>query len=221
MYTHDLWVFVHILLFVYWLGADLGVLLLARRVKDGTLSFETRATLLQMATLIDLTPRLAFVLMLPVGLEMAWGLGLLPEPGAWRWLIWGVAGVWLWSVIHAGRNPASPLSARLQVLQRGWTVVLGVATLAAGIAFMAGIGGAGPAWLGGKLLMYGLICAFAIGIDWAFHPIVGAFGRLASEGSSPEVEQTIGGSIDKAIVFVLALYAALLVAAFLGTTQPV
>lgn len=49
----NLWKFAHILLFVYWLGADLGVFLLARAAKRADLSFEQRALLLKMALLID------------------------------------------------------------------------------------------------------------------------------------------------------------------------
>ncbi|NDE86742.1 MAG: hypothetical protein EB048_04050 [Gammaproteobacteria bacterium] len=40
---HAIWVFVHVMLLVYWLGADLGVLLLAKAAKRPELSFAERA----------------------------------------------------------------------------------------------------------------------------------------------------------------------------------
>ena len=49
MTAYQFWLFVHLLLFVYWLGADLGVLVLAKKVKDRSLPFEQRALLIQMA----------------------------------------------------------------------------------------------------------------------------------------------------------------------------
>jgi hypothetical protein len=47
-----------------------------------------------------------------------------------------------------------------------------------------------------------------------------AFARLASEGSSPEVEAVISRTVDRAIVWVLAIYALVLAIAFLGTVTP-
>jgi hypothetical protein len=69
--TYSLWVFAHILLFVYWLGADAGLYLVMVFVKNGTLSFETRATLIRLAFYIDLFPRICFALILPVGMHLA------------------------------------------------------------------------------------------------------------------------------------------------------
>lgn len=57
---HPLWVFVHVMLLVYWLGADLGVFLLAKAAKRTELSFAERAFALRMAVSIDLVPRLCF-----------------------------------------------------------------------------------------------------------------------------------------------------------------
>ena len=62
MIEHQLWVFVHILLFVYWLGGDLGVFLLAKAAKRPDLSFAERAFALRMAIMIDLVPRLCFAM---------------------------------------------------------------------------------------------------------------------------------------------------------------
>ena len=45
----DVWKYIHILLFVYWLGADLGVFLLALASKRRNLSFPERALALKMA----------------------------------------------------------------------------------------------------------------------------------------------------------------------------
>jgi hypothetical protein len=47
-----------------------------------------------------------------------------------------------------------------------------------------------------------------------------AFARLAAEGSKPGIEQIIKGAIDRSIAWVLALYALVVVIAFLGTARP-
>jgi hypothetical protein len=70
------------------------------------------------------------------------------------------------------------------------------------------------------VLLFGLIFAFGIGIDYAFRPIVPAFMRLASEGTKPDIERVIGRCVNGAIGYVLALYAVLLIVAFLGVTKP-
>ena len=75
----DVWKFIHILLFVYWLGADLGVFLLAKAARRSDLTFDQRVISLRMAMKIDILPRLSFALMFPVGLELSAAKGLV-EP---------------------------------------------------------------------------------------------------------------------------------------------
>ena len=58
MTEHSIWVFIHILLFVYWLGGDLGVLILARAATQAKLSFAERVFSLKMSLLIDVLPRI-------------------------------------------------------------------------------------------------------------------------------------------------------------------
>jgi hypothetical protein len=47
-----------------------------------------------------------------------------------------------------------------------------------------------------------------------------AFARLATEGSTPEIEAVIRRTVDRAVVWVAAIYILLLSIAFLGAVKP-
>ena len=57
MTGYVVWKYAHILMFVFWVGTDMGVFLAARRSTDPKLSFVSRVTLLHMALRIELLPR--------------------------------------------------------------------------------------------------------------------------------------------------------------------
>lgn len=220
MNEHTLWLFLHILLFVYWLGADLGVLLLAKAAKRAELSFAERAFALKMAVTIDLTPRLCFALMFPVGLHVTQSGGFAEIPGWAFALAWAVALGWIGLLIAIGRNEGKPLA---ESLNRAHLALQGVVMLILGWLGIQALLGHGPlpgGWYGAKILAIALIFAMGIGIDFAFRPVVPAFIRLATEGSKPDIERSIGAAIDGAIGYVLGLYALLILAAFLGVTKP-
>ena len=187
---HAIWVFVHVMLLVYWLGADLGVFLLAKAAKRPELSFAERAFALQMAIRIDLVPRLCFTVMLPVGL-----------------------------LVTLGRHEGKPLAARLNHWHLGLQALLLVIVGAIGISSWLGHGPLPGGWFAAKIVLFALIFAMGIGIDFAFRPIGPAFARLATEGSKPDIENTIGLAVDGAIRYVLGLYALLIAIAFLGVTK--
>ena len=219
MSWHDFWVFVHILLFVYWLGADLGVLVLARRARDAALPLEQRLLLLEMAMKIDLTPRVAFVLMLPVGIQLATQLGLM---GLSPWLplaAWAVAGLWLLLVLRlAVTGGTDPTLHRLQTI---WLMLLTlIMTMAALLPWLLP-GVDWPLWLSGKLALYGLICVTALAIDIAFRPVARGFALLAQGGEAAgEGESLVGSGLGITIRVVLTLYALLVMAAWLGIAKP-
>ena len=218
MSWHEFWILLHVLLFAYWLGADLGVLLLAKRARNPSLELGQRLLLLEMAMKIDFTPRIAFVLMLPVGVQMAWNLGLFPTAPWLPVAAWLLAGAWLTLVIRLARSAGS--SVLLQRIQTAWLL-----TLAIGLILAASLpwwldGVAWPAWLSGKLATYSVICLLALGIDVAFRPVAAGFGMLATGGDGKQAESLIGPGIDNTVRFVVALYAALVIAAYLGIVKP-
>ena len=77
-----------------------------------------------------------------------------------------------------------------------------------------------PAWLAWKIILFGAIFFVAIGIDVGFRPVILAFGRLAAEGSNPEVEEAIRRPINASLVVVSVLYLLLLTISFLGLVKP-
>jgi len=95
MDTYQIWLYVHVLMFVYWMGADLGVFTLALALKNPAYSIEQRVLLMRMSLLIDMTPRAAMALIAPVGLHLAESLGLVSVPDWLTATIWVVAFCWI------------------------------------------------------------------------------------------------------------------------------
>lgn len=216
---HGLWVFIHVMLLVYWLGGDLGVFLLARSAKRVDLSVAERLFALRMAVQIDLIPRLCFAVMLPVGLQVTASGGYAMIPSTVLLASWGFALGWITLLIAMGRAEGSP---RAAVLARANLALQLLALLVIGyfgITAWLGLGPLPGGWYGAKIILFALIFATSIGIDLAFRPVAPAFIRLAQHGSERDTEATITGAIDAAIRWVLALYALLIVIAFLGITK--
>jgi len=77
----------HVLVFVYWLGADLAVLYAAKYGAEERLSIETRQTIGDIMAFVDLFPRLSVPLIGATGMTMAFLAGALKFHEAWIWLI--------------------------------------------------------------------------------------------------------------------------------------
>ena len=216
---HTIWVFIHVMLLVYWLGGDLGVFLLAKAAKRADLSFAERAFALKMAIQIDLIPRLCFTLMFPVGLQLSASGGLITVP---TWVLasaWVASAGWIGLLFALGKAEGTPRAQMLNRLHLTWQslLLLGLGTL--GVLSLLDLGPLPGGWYGLKILLFALIFAMSIGIDVAFRPIGPAFMRLATEGSQPDIEHTISAAVDGAIRYVLGLYALLIVIAFIGVTK--
>jgi len=156
---HSLWVFLHVMLLVYWLGADLGVLLLARAAKRADLSFAERAFALRMAVAIDLVPRLCFAVMFPVGLHVTASGGFAVVPTGAFLAAWSVSLGWIALLFAIGRHEGTP---RAEQLNRAHLTLQAVLLITIGYLALDALGGNGwlpGAWFGAKLLLFALIFA--------------------------------------------------------------
>jgi hypothetical protein len=218
MPDHQLLVYFHILLMVFWLGTDLGVYIAGLYFIDPKLTLDQRRTAIGIGLAVDRYPRLCFVAILPVGMQLAWNLGLLPWGSGFVTAVWLYAAVWLFVVVQGMRHPAAGAPSPWARIERVFQVVSLVGLVGAGLWFLAQ--GAAPGWLAGKFLALGAICLFAILLDRSFGPTLVAFGAIAEQGSNPEREAILKRNMNVTYVWVLAIYAALLVAGYLGTVKP-
>ena len=81
--TYPALVYAHLLLFVLWLGADVGVFVLGQHFRRReTYSLDQRIALLKLLVEIDMVPRSAWALMVPLSLSV------LDQGGWWDVPLW-------------------------------------------------------------------------------------------------------------------------------------
>lgn len=214
-------VYVHLLLFVLWLGADAGVFLLGQHFRKRTVySLEQRLALLKLLVVVDMVPRTAWALMVPISLTLAWAGNWFDAPIALLAAAWVLGGVWLWLVWDAHLHDMTPRAARARRIE-GWIkIVIMLGYLALGGISLATGAPIALGWLALKALLFGLIFAAAIMIDVAFRPVGAQLGKLLSEGSSDATELPLRRTMDRTRLWVFAVYGLLVATSWLGVVKP-
>ncbi|MFC6879306.1 hypothetical protein [Actinomadura yumaensis] len=228
-HPHGWWVLLHLVLFVFWLGGDLGVFYSSRYVLRPDLPPAARATALSIMGGLDLGPKVCLVLFLPSGVTLMalepHGARLFGAPAFAAWqvaLVWAFAACWLAATVADHRAHGRYPWAR----RADWTVrLLMVVALAAVSAYTLAADRpfgvtTDPRWLGGKLGLYTFALACGLGIRSTLRPFGPAFGSLMADGSTAEVERALKRSVDGCLPYVCGIWAALLAAAALGVFKP-
>ncbi len=216
--AHVLLIYAHILLMVFWIGADIGVFIAGLFFRDPRRSIEARRTVIEAGLVIDALPRLCFVMMGPVGFQLATNLQLFTAPA------WAVPTVWIGGLIWAACSlvgilkPSTPLSRATHKVER---VFQAAGVFAGGVGLWSLVAGAPitEPWLAGKLLAWGVCCALIVPLELAFNPVMATFSQIAASGSTPALEASLTRSLYVSYIFVIGIYIAVLVAAFLGVNQ--
>ncbi|MFI6043802.1 hypothetical protein ACIA8C_19390 [Nocardia sp. NPDC051321] len=223
------WIVLHLVVFVFWLGGDLGVFYSSRSVINPELSPQARATALTIMSGLDLAPKICLVLFLPSGVTLMalsphgasiFGIALFPW---WSLaLVWLMAAVWLAVMVITHRSHGGvPAARRIDLTIRG-LVITGMAS-AGGYALFAhepfGVD-TNPRWLGAKILLYATAVAAGLGIRMTLRPFGPAFATLLTEGSTPPVERTLRASVNGCLPYVWLIWGSVLTAAILGVLKP-
>ena len=218
--AYELWKWLHILLLVFWLGADVGVFICGSWIRRTDLTAAERIILLRVSAVIDLWPRVSAALMLPVGATLAqtWLPGM---PVGWVLAAWGVAAVWLGLTFAGIRLFGTAAGERIQTITNVFLVALAAVCLVGGFWWLRVGEAAASPWVGWKLVLYGLVCVIAIGIDKAFKPVISGFGLLGEAGRLGEANGLITRGMNRTLLVVATLYGVLLVASLIGVTKPV
>lgn len=214
-------VYAHLLLFVLWLGGDLGVFVLGQHFRRRTAySLDQRLALLKLLVAVDMGPRTAWALMVPLSLSVASAGGWVALPSRLVGLAW-VAGLgWLALVWDAYLHDMTPRAARDRRIEAWVKYAIAAFYLWLGVSSLVTGAPIAPLWLAWKAMLFGLIFIAAILIDVAFKPVGPQLGRLIAEGSSDATELPLRRTMDRTRIFVLMVYGLLFVIAWLGVVKP-
>lgn len=214
-------VFVHLLLFVLWLGADVGVYMLGQHFrKRDRYSLDQRLALLRLLVEVDMVPRIAWALMVPLSLSVVSMGGYWAVPTALLVGAWIIGGIMIWLACDAHAHEQTPRAARDRQIEFWLKNGVGIFYLGLGGISLATGTALGSGWLGMKALMFGLIFAAATMIDVAFKPVGPQLGRLIKEGSSDATELPLLTTMNRTRIWVWIVYLLLLVTAYLGLVKP-
>lgn len=214
-------VYFHLFLFVLWLGGDVGVFLAGQHFRKRQIyTLDQRIVLLKLLVLIDMTPRTAWALMVPVSLSVVSLGGFWAVPGAVLSLAWAAGLVWLWLVWDAHWHDMTPRAARNRRIEFWLKNAITIGYLGLGVLSLATGAPLMEKWLAAKALLFGLIFVAAIMIDVAFKPVGPQLARLLKEGSSDETEVPLRATMDRTRVWVFIVYGLLIVTSYLGAVKP-
>lgn len=208
----------HLLLLVFWLGTDIGVFLAAKVSERDDLGVEARVTVLGLGMVLDRLPRTCLVLIIPSGFLLAQNSGVLTLEFVWHAAMWLLAAVWLVLLWIGFLSKNQSLQARCM----GVNLILnGLMAVVAGLGSWWLWAAAGmPAWLALKLSVVAAIFAVGVWLDVQFRPAVAAFGAIATQGATPELNDRYRRAIGPVYLSVLTIYALVLVASGLGVFKP-
>jgi len=221
MTSYDGWNYLHILMFVFWIGTDLGVFLSAKKATDPKLPFDARLMLMHWALRIELLPRTMWKAALPLGVVLSVKLGLLELGPTGITLVWLFTIAW-WAVSMTGAYKYDqPLGIKLGKLNNYLTGIVGAGMIALAVSSYLGNGpfAAEATWLLWKVGLYGLINLMVIAMLVVFEPLGIAFARMATEGSTPELENTIAVVMNRSAIVIWSTYGTIALVGFIGTAK--
>jgi hypothetical protein len=219
MAEYEIWKFLHICMFVFWLGTDMGVMLCSKKSTDPNLGVEARFQMLEMALKIEILPRVMWVMALPLGVHLSKSLGYIEPSVLTLSLMWVFVLMWLVINVGGAANLDKPWGQQLSKINRVVVASLGVGLIIVAASSFMGYGPYEPNSIALKVGLYGLINLTILGIEIAFFPLGMAFERLATEGSSPELESSITNGMKTTLLWVHTTYIMIFIVAFIGVTK--
>ena len=220
MNTYPLWQYAHILLFVYWLGADLGVFLASRYVARTDLPLEERLRFLELLLKVDMGPRTALILMVPVGFTLATALGIAEFARAWLPWIWVASVAWLALAWYLFRNARNPRSLPWTRLDQSLRIAVALGFLALGLSTFATGGPLGAPWLAGKFVLFAGVILLGLMLRLTIRDWVTGFAQLRIEATRDAGNALIFGAHRRATRLAHLLWLFVAAIAFLGVVKP-
>ncbi|GGF60808.1 hypothetical protein [Alteromonas lipolytica] len=207
--------YLHLLCLVYWLGGDLGTFIASRYLLNTTLSAEARLVATKILIACDQGPRFAMPLILPTGLQLAYGLGVLNVPALVMALIWVITVSWLAILITLHFKHGKPPG---WLTTSDWVIRIAVcvATLGYGAASVITDTALGADWAGFKLTLFGVTVLMGLCIRIQLKPFFAVFANIINNTVDAHTNQVIAASIGGARPYVFIIWGLLFLISALG-----
>jgi hypothetical protein len=218
--VHELFTILHLLLFVYWLGGDLGVYYSSNFVINPKLSNETRLNAAKIMLGLDLIPRVCMTLMLTVGAFLAESQSF--EHPTWELVGLGLlAPFWVTIVLLIHFKEGTPLSHKLAKFDYyfRWFMVVAIIASITDSLLTGRLEGAN--WLNAKITIFGGLIFCGIMIRRHLPAFITGLRKMAAGDSMSDADNSaMAAGLHGARPWVWAIWAGVFIEALLGVFQP-
>jgi|TARA_B110001454_G_scaffold28435_1_gene27826 hypothetical protein len=220
MSGQDIALLMHLLLFAYWLGGDIGVFYSSGFAVNRKLSRGARQAAGTIMMNLDLIPRLCLSLMLTVG-------GILTHYYGIDHPLWQMVGIillgpiWTCSLIYIHFNEGTDLVKTMTKIDYYFRWIM-VFTLIASVSYAFYFTdrlNANP-WIGAKLIIFAALIFCGIMIRKYIGGFIKGIHNIATDNINEVDDIAMAESLSKARVFVLTIWVLLLVEVWIGVAKP-
>jgi len=220
MSGQDIALLMHLLLFAYWLGGDIGVFYSSGFAVNRKLSRGARQAAGTIMMNLDLIPRLCLSLMLTVG-------GILTHYYGIDHPLWQMVGIillgpiWTCSLIYIHFNEGTDLVKTMTKIDYYFRWIM-VFTLIASVSYAFYFTdrlNANP-WIGAKLIIFAALIFCGIMIRKYIGGFIKGIHNIATDNINEADDIAMAASLSKARVFVLTIWVLLLVEVWIGVAKP-
>jgi len=220
MSGQDIALLMHLLLFAYWLGGDIGVFYSSGFAVNRKLSRGARQAAGTIMMNLDLIPRLCLSLMLTVG-------GILTHYYGIDHPLWQMVGIillgpiWTCSLIYIHFNEGTDLVKTMTKIDYYFRWIM-VFTLIASVSYAFYFTdrlNANP-WVGAKLIVFAALIFCGIMIRKYIGGFIKGIHNIATDNINEADDIAMAESLSKARVFVLTIWVLLLVEVWIGVAKP-
>jgi len=220
MSLYDLLLIFHLLLFVYWLGGDLGVFYSSGMVVDPKLSNAARVTAAKIMVNLDFVPRICMTLMLTVGGLLSGEIGI--EHPLWQTIGFIALGPgWLAMVLFLHFNHGTPLSNLVTKIDYyfRWALVVYLFASVTFYTFFSDRLDTAP-WVSAKLAIFAVLVFCGLMIRKYIPDYAIGIGKLRNDEVTDEINASMLASLNKCRPFVVAIWIGLLLECVIGVVKP-